>query len=194
MLPPRVGESILKKADLPPGVEHSSLRTHLEVGGKPVQFRGLLGVHPPDADPDETECYTHLDLSVYPTASPTTRGEDTWDRLVQSYREHVPECTALIQAFWRFPAERSIFVVDLPISLGDEVVGFSHIQGVRLVQFNDEGTEELYSVVLDNSGEERTGNVAVEFDTPNDEDVLIRGHKRAVEIADLAIEVVGAAE
>lgn len=172
------------------GDAHTFFRTPTTLDGQPAELSGVLGIHTHPTDDSEAPT-GHLEVTVRTDQHPAERRDDTMDRLLRTYSELVGKSTFWIGGYWRFPKERAIFAIDLPIPLDpQEVAGFTEIRGVRLAQREDPEGPDLYSIILDKLKDGLSAQVSVEFDSQLDEDLISRGVKKVLEIANLVIEIV----
>jgi len=196
-------EKIRRDAGISKKNQHVGFTQTVDLAGRSAELRGTIGVHDlrgieaeldlAAGEPPPTDAWVHYALSVELTSKPEETTEGDWDAAYVAVRNLLPERVPMsVILRMSVPSGKIDPAVSLPISLGKTAVsGFSEIRGVRLAEADpDDPDEELYSLIIDQSGDTTSIQVFASVETPCDEHVLLTALDRALAVTELAIRKV----
>jgi len=176
---------------------HSYLRQTVQAEGQAFVINGLMGIHdfrsqpPPEAaSEDYTGLYLHYHLRLRRGRATDATTPD-WAATTGAVSGVIGTNTAEVELLLDHPVGGVVPAVALPIAVKEaDVPGFSEIRGVRLAKTAPDGTEELYSVVIDRVGDVYRARAETRVQLPLDEQIFTSAYERTRSIAELAFHTV----
>ncbi len=177
---------------------HGSIGDEVVIAGTPLALRGLIGVHDYRESKDVAQitqtgfiCHYSIELEGDVTAYKENEG---WDKLSDALSNTIPKHASHVRLQQFFAPGKVVPATSLPIPLGEAgVSGFTEIRGVRLAQSDPESKKQLYSVILELTGDGGYSmNTMTFIESRVDGDLLTKAISRLAEISGLAYKEVAA--